>query len=170
MTIVRGVQAMVLMVMAEVQQMANTQNGEAFHARFVSVIARIQELLRQSREASSAAGDRHAAADSASDAGSAADLRGTSQQRSHGGSGSSAVRSGSSDSGDGSGSAMAEAGSSRDAGSSGDSRVLEDFMTWPAEKVWSQLERNGVSELQVWNEVLIVASPVWVVQPKQMSG
>lgn len=50
------------------------------------------------------------------------------------------------DSGDGgssTGSAVAEAGSS------GSSRALEDFMCRPAEEVWSQLERNGVSELQV---------------------
>lgn len=38
----RLLQAMVSMVMAEVQQMANTQNGDAFHERFVGVIARIQ--------------------------------------------------------------------------------------------------------------------------------
>lgn len=62
------------MVMAEVQQMASTQGGEAFHARFVGVIARIQELLRQSREQQAAAdaGDWRRPPGGGSDSGSAA--------------------------------------------------------------------------------------------------
>ncbi len=155
------------MVMAEVQQMANTQNGEAFHARFVGVIARIQELLRQSRACGSSSADGASAvatatsadAGSVSDAGSAVRSSRDGRQRrggsSGGGGGCSQSASGSSDSADGgssTGSAMAAAGGSSvgDGGSGGGgSRALYDFMSRPAEEVWSQLERNGVSDLQV---------------------